>query len=280
MSAPIPTPAPTPPRTPTPTPRLRRELGLVGWQVLYEQRAFWRNRARAFFSFLFPLMFLVIFGSLFSGKHLRSAPGIPYNVYFVPGILAYGVITTTFVNMAISTSILRDEGVLKRMQGTPLPSAYYSVARICSTALIVVAMTTLTLLLGALAYEVKVRSETLPGMLLALALGSACFTALGMGIVRYIRNAEAAPPVANIAILPLTFISGVFYPTEELPTTLRRIASVFPIHALADALQYAFDPRTRGAGINGDDLLTISIWLAIGALLMRSFLRHPEGGRA
>ena len=107
---------------------LKRDLGLVGWQIRYEQRAYWRNRGRGIFTFVFPLMFLVIFASLDKGAHISSRGGIPYDDFFVPGILAYGVIATTFVNLAISTAILRDEGVLKRMQGTPLPRWAYVAA--------------------------------------------------------------------------------------------------------------------------------------------------------
>jgi ABC-2 type transport system permease protein len=255
----------------------RHDLALVLWQVRYEQRAFWRNRGRAFFSFLFPLMFLVIFASLYGGARLSSRGNIPYNDFFVPGILAYGVITTTFVNMAISTAILRDEGVLKRMQGTPLPRWAYMAGRVGSTIVIVAAMTALTLGLGALAYGVNVRAATLPAFLLALVLGSACFTALGVGIVRFIKNAEAAPPIVNISILPLTFVSGVWFVTDQMPSWLRQLGEIFPIHALADAFQYAFDPRTRGSGIKGGDLLTLAIWLAVGVRLMVAFLRRPEG---
>src|ERR1035441_9599038 len=84
---------------------LRRDLTLAGWQVVYEQRAFWRNRARAFFSFLMPIMFLVIFATIYHGQTIAGPHGaISYDAFFVPGILAYGIIATTFVNMALSTS--------------------------------------------------------------------------------------------------------------------------------------------------------------------------------
>ena len=116
------------------TSSLKRDLGLVAWQVRYEQRAYWRNRGRGIFTFVFPLMFLVIFASLNKGAHISSLGGIPYDDFFVPGILAYGLIAATYVNMAISTAILRDQGVLKRMQGTPLPHWAYIAARIGSTA--------------------------------------------------------------------------------------------------------------------------------------------------
>ena len=86
-------------------------------------------------------MFLVIFASINQGHGPASARRDPVQRLLRPGILAYGVIGTTYVNMAISTAILRDEGVLKRMQGTPLPSWGYVAARIGSTVLIVGAIT-------------------------------------------------------------------------------------------------------------------------------------------
>ena len=259
------------------TPELRRDLGLVAWQTRYELRALARNRGRGLFTFAFPLMFLVIFASLNEGGHISRRGGIAYDDFFVPGILAYAVISTTFVNMAISTAILRDEGVLKRMQGTPLPRWAYVAGRIGSTAAIVCLMSALTLALGDIAYGVHIRVATLPAVIVALLLGTAAFTTLGIGIVRFIPNAEAAPAMVNLSILPLTFISGVWFVTDGMPSWLLHIANVFPIRALADALQYAFDPRTTGAGFRGADLRTLLIWAIVGTALMVRFLRRPLG---
>jgi hypothetical protein len=148
---------------------LTRDLGLALWQVRYEQRAFWRNRARAFFAFLMPIMFLLIFGSIYHGQRTGSE-NIPYDDYFVPGILTYGVIATTFINIAISTAILRDNGVLKRMRGTPLPRWTYIAGRVGSATVTTLEMTVLTLVIGWLGYGVHLRGSTLPGLLIALAL--------------------------------------------------------------------------------------------------------------
>jgi ABC-2 type transport system permease protein len=262
------------------TPALRRELGLVGWQIRYEQRAYWRNRGRGIFTFVFPLMFLVIFASINKGAHLKSLGGIPYDDFFVPGILAYGVIATTYVNMAIGTAILRDEGILKRMQGTPLPRWAYVAARIGSTVVIVVAISSVTLALGVIAYGVHLRAATLPGLLVTLVLGTAAFTTLGIGITRFIPNAEAAPVIVNLTILPLTFISNVWFPTNTMPSWLQHVAKLFPIRPLADGLQHAFNPFVSGPGFNGSDLETLAIWTAIGIVLMVRFLRQPQGDRA
>ena len=260
-----------------PTSSLGRDLGLVGWQIRYEQRAYWRNRGRGIFTFAFPIMFLVIFASLDKGQHVSTRGGIPYDDFFVPGILAYGVIATTFVNMAISTAILRDEGVLKRMQGTPLPRWAYVAARIGSTTLIMLAMTVIVIGLGVVAYGVHFRAGALPGLILILVVGTAAFTALGIGITRFVPNAEAAPVVVNLVVLPLTFISSIWFPADSLPKWLNTVADIFPIKPLAAGLQYAFDPRFHGAGINGKDLRTLLIWTAVGVFLMIRFLRQPQG---
>ena len=88
---------------------------------------------------------------------------------------------------------------------------------------------------------------------------------------------ESGPVLVNLVILPLTFISNIWFPTNSLPTVLQKIASFFPIKALADSLQYVFDPRQHGAGLNGGDIRTLVVWSVIGILLMLSFLRQPQG---
>ena len=88
-----------------------RDLSLLARQVRYEQRIYWRNRGRGLVTFLLPILFLVIFASLDQGAHLSSRGNIPYDDFFIPGILAYGVISTTFQTLAASTAILRDNGI-------------------------------------------------------------------------------------------------------------------------------------------------------------------------
>jgi ABC-2 type transport system permease protein len=257
-------------------PSLRRDLGLVGWQIRYEQRAYWRNRGRGIFTFVFPIMFLVIFGSLNQNTHIDTRGGISYDDFIVPGILAYGVIATTYVNMAIGTAVLRDEGILKRMKGTPLPRWAYIAARIGSTVVIVGAMAILTIGIGAILYDVHLRLATIPAVIVTLALGTAAFTTLGIGVTRFIPNAESAPVFVNLSILPLTFISSIWFPADNMPKALKTIADIFPLRPLAEGLQHAFDPRTTGAGFSPHDLRALAIWTVVGIMLMLRFLRAPE----
>ena len=121
------------------------------------------------------------------------------------------------------------------------------------------------------------RAGALPGLIITLLLGTAAFTSLGIGVTRFMPNAETGPVVVNLIVLPLTFISNIWFPTDSLPNAVQKIADLFPIKALADGLQYVFDPRHHGAGLNAGDLRTLAIWTVIGVLLMLSFLRQPQG---
>jgi ABC-2 type transport system permease protein len=247
------------------------DVALATRQVAYEQRAFWRNRTRAFFSFGMPVMLLLIFGSLNSGGRIQELGNIPYVVFFLPGILAYGIIITQFVNMAGGLSIQRDSGLLKRMRGTPLPGWAYVAGRVGSTAVISVIMAAVMLVLGRVFYGVHLRAEAVPAVVLAVLLGAATFAALGIAAVAIIPNAEAAPVVANVLILPLTFISGIWYPLTGAPGWVVDVAKFFPVERLANILHTAFDPLNHGSAFAGNDLLVLGIWLVVGVRLAMRF---------
>lgn len=256
---------------------LSRDLSLVGWQIRYEQRSYWRNRSRGLFTFAFPLIFLVIFASLDRGGRLPGHGGIPYDDFLVPGILAYAVITTTFTNLSMTTAILRDEGILKRMQGTPLPRWAYLAARIASTCIVAAVMAVVVIVAGVLLWGVDVSVQSLAGVVATLLLGTAGFTALGIGLTQFIPKAENGPVIVNLIVLPISFISNIWFPTDALPSAVKQIAAVFPIDALARGLEYGFDPRHAGAGFDWPRLAVLGIWLVIGAWLMLRFLRRPQG---
>src|SRR5438132_14290194 len=94
-------------------------------QVRFEQRSFWRNPASAVFVFLFPIIFLVVFATLFKGSTTKvGALSVAYDDYYIPALTAFGVIGSCFTNIAMSLSIRRDSGILKRLRGTPLPSRH------------------------------------------------------------------------------------------------------------------------------------------------------------
>src|SRR5437773_1629110 len=106
------------------------DLALGIRQVRYTNKAFWRNPASAFFTFVFPLMFLVIFTALFGGTQDTLFGTIKSSNYYIPAIATFSIITATYTNLAISVTFLRDGGILKRIRGTPLPGWSYMLGRI------------------------------------------------------------------------------------------------------------------------------------------------------
>ncbi|MFN8018070.1 MAG: ABC transporter permease [Acidimicrobiales bacterium] len=259
-----------------PGPSLGADLRLVAHQVRAEQRSFWRNRSRAAFSIAFPLVFLVVFCAMNGNDRIEALGNITFATWFVPGILAYGLIMATFSNVAISTCIARDSGLLKRLRGTPLPAWAFFVGRIASTLLVASALVVATLALGIVAYGVTLRTSTLPALLVTLLVGSACFTALGLAITGFIPNADAAPAIVNLIVLPLTFISGIWVVMADAPTWLQHVAEAFPVRALAHGLQHAFDPATAGPGFDGKDLAILAAWTVVGVVVaLRRFRWAP-----
>ena len=99
------------------------ELALTARQVRYTNKAFWRNPAAAFFTFVFPLMFLVIFATLLGSGTVTLESGREFNqsTYYVASMAAFSVITACYTNLAIGVTFQRDAGILKRTRGTPLP---------------------------------------------------------------------------------------------------------------------------------------------------------------
>src|SRR6202008_2962244 len=93
-------------------------LALTWRQYRLERRMFWRNPSAAFFNFLLPLLFLALFGAIFSGS--QDDPDV-----IVPGIAGLSIMSTTFSALAMNLTFLREQGVLKRMRGTPLPESSY-----------------------------------------------------------------------------------------------------------------------------------------------------------
>jgi ABC-2 type transport system permease protein len=248
------------------------DLKLLAAQVVEEQRSFWRNRTRAVFSFVMPVAFLVLLGAANHNAHIGRHER--YVAFLVPGMLAWGVISTTFSNLAVSGAVLRDSGVLKRLRGTPLPQWIWLAARLLSSVISAAAMVAVVLIVGRVAYGVTVPVHTVGNLVAAIAAGTVCFSALGMGIVRIIPNADAAPAVTAGVTLPLLFISGVFNPTTGLPAWLDHLAKFFPIRPLTELVHLGFGTHIPAGSSLGGDYLTLAIWTFVGVRMLRRFLRR------
>jgi ABC-2 type transport system permease protein len=253
-------------------------LRLVFIQTRYELTAFRRNPAAVFFTFIFPLMFLVIFNVVFGNQQIDVEGGqIDTSTFYVPGIVGLSVISACYTNIAISIAFSRDGGLLKRIKGTPLPAVAFFAGKIAQATIVAVIIVLIVLGVGIVLYGVDPPSERLPAFFLALLIGAITFCALGLAITCFIPNADAAPAVVNASILPLLFISNIFIPTSNAPDWLNDLASLFPVAHFANALHRAFDPFVTGSGLEVKDLAVMAAWGVIGvAVSLRYFTWEPK----
>jgi ABC-2 type transport system permease protein len=237
-------------------------VALAWEQFRFERKLFWRNPSAAFFNFLLPLLLLVLTASAFSAddEELRV---------LIPGIAGMGVLATTFTSLAFNITILREDGVLKRWRGTPMPAGSYLAGLLASAAVNAFAQVLLVVTIGNLVYGVDWPQDP---MLLVMftALGVICFAALGIAFSHAIPNEDAAPAYTNAVFLPTIFISGVFYSSSDLPEFLNALAEALPLKHLVDGLSEAI---VGGSGDAATSALVVGGWTVAGLVLAVRFFR-------
>jgi ABC-2 type transport system permease protein len=245
---------------------------LVAHQFRYDQKAFWRNPPAVFFTVMFPVMFLVIFDFIFGGKTVQVAGGIKTTTYYVPAIITLSVVSATMQNLAMSLTIAREDGRLKRGRGTPMPPWVFVAGRIGNSLVIALMMLVLISAIGRIFYGVPVPWSQLPEILLILAVGAAAFCCLGFALTAAIPSQDAAAPIVNLVIFPFYFFSGVFIPDDQLPSGVTGFADVFPIRPFFEAFFNAYVPGGSG-GVQWGDLAVVAAWGVLGLLLAIRFFR-------
>jgi ABC-2 type transport system permease protein len=243
-----------------------------------EQKLFWRNREAAFFTFALPIVFFLIFGSVYGDSTIKEgASKIRGAAYLEAGMIGYGIASTAFAGLAITLVIRRETGVLKRVRGTPLPPMTYLVAVLASITIVFAIQTALIVVLGRVLFDV--RWPTAPfSLILTLLLGAAAFAALGLAITAAVRSAEGSSAVVNAIYLPMAIISGTFFSPTSYPHFLRVIADVLP-------LTY-FTRLARGVMLHdrpiwelGGSVAWVAGWGAVGLVVaLRRFRWEPREG--
>jgi ABC-2 type transport system permease protein len=239
-------------------------------------RSFWRNRSGAFFTILLPVMFLVFFGAINRDATAQLGPNGPevgYTTFFAPGMLGMAIMAGTFVSLVIGLTIMRDNGQLKRLRGTPLPTWAFFGGQVVSRLVLVAVEAVLVLSLGRLLFHVSLppSATAWASFALVVLLGTATFTAVGVAYTRLVANADSAPALANAVYLPLLFLSGAWFPIAGLPHWLASVANTFPLAPMLDGMRQAL-VLGHGPGAIWPDLRNLLVWLAVGLLIsLRTF---------
>ncbi|WP_026875812.1 ABC transporter permease [Jiangella gansuensis] len=248
-------------------------LRVLAHQVRYEQLTFWRNPQSAFFTFVFPIVIITIFGALF-----RDVPasafygGVSALQYYVCTIAGLSVLGSCYSQLAIVLSTRRQYGILKRTRATPLPTWIYVAGLLAHCVMVSVVTVLLIVGIGSLFGVPFPQLEQWPAVVVTLVLGAASFCALGVGVASLIRNAEAAPAVVQFVLFPLVFVSGTYLPIDS--AVLDRISGVLPVRPFNEALLGAIAYDT---GFAWRDLAVLLGWGVAGAVVaVRRFRWDPR----
>jgi ABC-2 type transport system permease protein len=231
----------------------------LAWrQYRLERRTFWRNPSAAFFNFLLPLLLLGIFGAILAGD--RESLSV-----IVPGIAGMSIMATTFTALALNLTFLREQGILKRMRGTPLPPSAHLAGMTGSAVTNAILQVVIITAAGHALFNLAWPDRPL-SMMVFVALGVVCFGSLGIALSHAIPNFESAPAYTNAVFLPAIMISGVFYKLTDAPQLVGAAAEALPLKHLVDGLAGAM---VRGEGIaqHGIAVVLLGAWAAIGLLL-------------
>lgn len=257
-----------------------RDLRIAAREIGHQWRMFWRSPVSAFFTVLFPLLFLVVLNVFNLGATVGLGGDISFAQFLTPGLAVFAMVTAAYTNLAISTSFDRDEGILKRIIGTPMPGWAYLTGKIGAAVGIGLASVVIMLAVGVAAFDVEVVWTRIPMAILVLVVGAAAFAALGMAVTGAAPNGQAAPVIANATILPLALVSGIFFPLDSAPGWLRAVSGVLPLRPFVVAFSDQWNPAVD-PGFPLSDLLMLLAWGAVGMLVaIRTFGWEPRpGGR-
>jgi ABC-2 type transport system permease protein len=244
-----------------------------------EVTTFFREREAVVFIFALPTVLLLLLGSIFNSEHVQ-VPGVTTGQLYAAGMIAGGIMATSFQYLGISVASERDQGMLKRLYGTPLPHAAYFIGKIIQVFVCLVAEVTLLMIVGVAFYHLHLPST--PGKWLTLVwvclLGGTACALLGLGVSSLARSARSASPVVTLPFLVLEFISGIFVPFGDVPRALQNVAAIFPLKWMAQGLRSVF-LSPQAAALEpahswelGRVALVLAVWVAAGLVLcIRTF---------
>jgi ABC-2 type transport system permease protein len=246
-------------------------------QFRYDQKVFWRNPAAVFFTVLLPVIFLFIFATIFGSDELEELGGIETTTYYVPAIITLSVVSATAQSLAISLTVGRENGTLKRGRGTPMPSWVFIAGRVGNAIVLSVLGLVVVAAIGRVVYDVEIPWDRLPAIVVTLVIGAAAFCCIGVAMTSIIPSEDAAPAITNAVLLPLYFLSGIFIPESEIPGGVLEFADIFPVRHFFEAFFAAWNPLTTGSGFEWGHLALVAGW-GVAALLVavRTFRWTPR----
>lgn len=212
-------------------------LGLA--RAAVETKMFFREKDAVVFTFSFPIVLLVLFGSIFSGS---MGNGITVSQLYTAGLIGAGVMGAAFQNLGIGIATDREDGALKRLAGTPMPRASYFIGKILNVLLIAFLEVVILLAIGVVMYDLELPTQVSRWVTFGwvFVLGVSASALLGIAVSSLPRSAKSAAAVITMPFVVLQFISGVYIPIAQMPPWLVNISSVFPLKWMCQGFRSVF----------------------------------------
>ena len=237
-----------------------------------EIKQFMRQRESVVFTLLFPVLLLLIFGAVFKNE---IAPGVTFSQYFVAGMIASGLVNTGFQQLAITIPMERDDGTLKRLRGTPAPTASYFIGKVILVLVSMLIQVALLLAFGVALYGISLPATPARWFTFAwlMALGITCSTILGIAFSVVPKSGKGASAVVSPLVIILQFFSGVFFVFTQLPTWMQNFAALFPLKWLTQGMRSVFLPDSFASQEvaqgweHGRTVIILALWLVAGFVI-------------
>ena len=255
-------------------------------RTVLELKMYFRERESVFFSFLFPVLMLSLFSAVFGDSFREGGSALSAAQFFLPGMIAGGVMLTSFQTLALSVSMERDDGTLKRLRSTPMPPVAYFLGKVGLVAATSLAQLVLLLVVARLVFDVTLPTDAAPWLtfLWVFLLGVGGGTVLGIAYSTVAGSARSAGAVVIGPLLVLQFISGVYFAYGDIPAWLQQVAAVFPLKWVAQGMRSVFYPsametqEVAGSWEHPLTALVLALWLVVGLVLSaRTFSWFKRG---
>lgn len=245
-------------------------------QIRYQLLLLVRSPLGFFLTLVIPLLLLVSLDVITPGGG-SAPPGMTYAQFLSPAVSTFCLLNAAYVTTITSVVLAREEGVLKRLRGTPLPAWTYLAGRFGAVAATAAVSVAIILAVGVIFFNVTMVWHAFGYFLGAAALGIVCFFLVGAAVTVLVPKTETALPVAFGTMLPLAFISDVFFASGPGPQWLHNLASGFPVAPVARAMEASFDPATTSWPMPVTGLLSVVGWSLAGAAVIVLAFRWEPG---